>query len=339
MEDYMSITAKDLAKKMGISTTAVSMALNNKPGVSTETRKLVIEMAEKYGYDFSKKNYTNNSNKMIYFIIYKAFDTVLNYHGIHFEMLQGVEEECRKSGYRTNVVHIEGTVSKIEKKIEDIRIFSVAGIILLGTTIPKDVCKQFLSTGIPVVLMDNNIDSLYCNKILINNRQGVYLATDFLIQKRHAQPGYIQSTLRLNNFNERKLGFNNAIRENGMSIANSIIHEVSPTIEGAFTDMLEIIDSGEPLANCYLAENDIIALGVIKALNLRKIPVPEQVAIIGFDNIEMCKISEPSLTSIEVPRKFMGQTAARQLIYQIEENVFHAVQIEVLTKLRKRFSV
>lgn len=124
-----------------------------------------------------------------------------------------------------------------------------------------------------------------------------------------------------------------------MSTAKSIIHELSPSIEGAFSDMLEIIDSGTPLAGAYFADNDLIAIGAIKALKLRGYKVPEDIAIAGFDNISEGRVIDPALTTIDVPRKFMGQTAAAQLIRELKTPVPHSVKIEVSTTLIKRFSV
>ena len=103
--------------------------------------------------------------------------------------------------------------------------------------------------------------------------------------------------------------------------------------------MLEIIDSGTPLAGAYFADNDLIAIGAIKALKLRGYKIPEAITIAGFDNISEGRVIDPALTTIDVPRKFMGETAAAQLIREIRTSVPHSVKIEVSTTLIKRFSV
>lgn len=335
----MTITAKELAAKLGLSPTAVSMALNNRPGVSTETRNRIIEEAERSGYDFSSHPLCRTQSDMIYFIAYRAYDTVLNYNGIFYEMFDGMEQECKKKRYKIRMLHVNSTKEDIDRTVEDLRVLPVAGIILLGTTIPRNVCVQFLSIGAPVVLIDNHINNIDCSSVVIDNQQGAYLATEYLINTRKSQPGYIRSTLPLNNFEERMIGFRNAIRDNGLSPSKSIIHQVSPSVEGAFTDMLEILENGDELADCYFADNDLIAIGVMKALNLRGIKIPEKVGIIGFDNIPICNVIQPALSSISISRKFMGQVAAKQLLFQIEESHFHPIKIEVSTKLAKRFSV
>lgn len=335
----MAITAKELAKKLNLSPTAVSMALHNKPGVSTATRDQVIKAAEKYGYDFTRLSLKNGKTGDIYCIIYRTHNAILNYLPIFSELTDGIEQECRKQGYQVKLIQINERNDDLQKWIEDLRIANCAGVILLGTETSVHVCKMFLQLSVPVLLLDSHFDALGCSSVLINNRQGAYLATSLLISQCGCQPGYMRSSYRIGNFEERRIGFNTAVRDHGMSPANSIVHELSPSIEGALSDMLEIIDRKGSLAKCYFADNDLIAIGAMKALKLRGYHIPDDIAIAGFDNISESRIVEPSLTTIDIPRTFMGQTAARQLIYQIETPMPHTVKIEISTKLVKRFSV
>lgn len=335
----MGITAKEIAARLGLSATAVSMALNNKPGVSAQTRELVLKEAEKSGYDFSKLSLKKSSFGDIYCIIYRAHNAILNYTPIFSELTDGIEQECRLNGYHLKTLQIYEKTDNVQKYIEDLRISNCVGIILLGTEITADICRTFLQLSVPVVLLDSYFSSVDCSSILINNVQGAYLATNYLIDRCQKQPGHLCSSYKIENFSERTSGFIKAVREHGMSIGKSISHELSPSIEGAFTDMLEIIDRGDSLAECYFADNDLIAIGAIKALKLRGYKVPNDIAIIGFDNISEGRVIEPSLTTIDIPRKFMGQTAACQLIKQLVYPVPHRVKIEISTTLVKRFSV
>ena len=335
----MGISAKELAAKLNLSATAVSMALNNKPGVSTETRALVMKEAENCGYDFTKLSQKKNKSGDIYCIIYRAHNAILNYAPIFSELTDGIEQECRRNDYHLKTLQIYEKTDNVQKYIEDLRVSGCVGIILLGTEITAAVCNQFLQLLIPLVLLDSYFDSIDCSSVLINNAQGGYLATNYLIERCGKQPGHLRSSYKIENFVERKNGFQRAIREHGMSVSKSILHELSPSIEGAFSDMLEIIDSGDTLAECYFADNDLIAIGAIKALKLRGYKVPADIAIMGFDNISEGRIVDPSLSTIDIPRKFMGQTAVAQLIRQLSNPVPHTVKIEVSTSIVKRFSV
>lgn len=334
----MGITAKELATQLNLSATAVSMALNHKPGVSTETRSRVIKAAEKAGYDFSRLSPNKNKSGDIYCIIYRAHNAILNYTPIFSELTDGIEQECRQNGYRLKTLQIYEKTDSLQKYIEDLRVSGCVGIILLGTEITASTCKKFLQLSIPLVLLDSYFDSVDCSSVSINNAQGAYLATNYLISRCDKQPGHLCSSYKINNFTERENGFHQALREHGMSIGKSVRHELSPSIEGAFFDMLEIIDRDDQLAGCYFADNDLIAIGAIRALKLRGYRVPEDIAIIGFDNISEGRVIDPSLTSVDIPRKFVGQTAAGQLIRQLSTPSPHAVKLEVSTTLVKRFS-
>ncbi|MCC8046117.1 MAG: LacI family DNA-binding transcriptional regulator [Clostridiales bacterium] len=334
----MRVTAKELARRLNLSETAVSMALNNKAGVSRETKERVIKEAEKLGYDFSRLSMKKNHAGMIYCIIWRAHNAILNYTPIFSELTDGITEECRKHEYRLRTIQIYEKTNDFQRTMEDLRLSDCAGIILLGTEITAEICREFLTLSVPIVLLDTYFEALECSSVLINNTQGAYLATDYLIDRTQSQPGYLKSSYRIENFEERSTGFIKAVHEHGMSTAKSIRHELAPSIDGAFSDMLEIIDRGDDIARCYFADNDLIAIGAIRAFKLRGYKIPDDVAIIGFDNISEDKIVEPSLTTIDIPRKFMGQTAVKQLLEQIANPVSHTVKVEVATRLIKRFS-
>lgn len=335
----MGITAKELAEKLNLSATAVSMALNNKPGVSAETRNRVIKTAEQYGYDFTRLSLKSDLSGDIYCIVYRTHNALLNYTPIFSELTDGIEQECREQGFQLKLIQFHEKMDDIQKLIGDIRISNCTGAILLGTEITVAACKMFTQLAVPIVLLDTYFDSMDCSSVLINNAQGAYLAASLLIDRYNSPPGYMRSSYRIGNFEDRRVGFNKAVREHGMSTTNYVTHDLSPSIEGAFSDMLEILEQGDNLARCYFADNDLIAIGAMKALKLRGYRIPGDIAIAGFDNISESRIVEPSLTTIDIPRKFMGQMAARQLIYQITTPIPHTVKIEVSTKLVKRFSV
>ena len=304
----MSITAKQLAEKLNLSQTAVSMALNNKPGVSTETRRMVVEAAEKYGYDFTRLSLKKNKVGSIYAVSYRSHNAIMSYSPIFDAMVEGMESMVQKGNYKL-------------------------------TEMREEMVRPFLKLPFPVVILDAYFENLNCNYVVPNNRQGAYLATDYLISRRMKQPGYLQSAYPLRNFSERLEGFYHAVHANGMSRSRCIIHQLSPSIDGAMADMLAVIDRGDALADCYFADNDLIAIGTIKALRLRGYKIPEQIAVVGFDNVSEGRIIDPALTTISVPRHYMGQVAARELLSQIEEPRQHTCKIEVSANLVKRFSV
>lgn len=335
----MSITAKELAKKLNLSAAAVSMALNNKPGVSTATRQLVLDMAEKYGYDFSRLSEKRSTTGSIYFVIYKKHGTVVTDTPFFSQVSEGISLGCKKQNFNLKVNYIYEDDETLKRQIENIQYSDCCGIILLGTEMTPSDVAPFLKLPIPLVLLDTYFETVACDSVLINNVQGAYIATRYLIQKCNKQPGYLRSAYEISNFTERATGFFNAIRSSGMSVSKTIVHSLTPSMEGAFAEMLEIIQSGEELAPCYFADNDLIAVGAMKALKQCGYKIPADISIIGFDNMPISSVIEPGLTTVHVPKKYMGETAASRLISLIKEPGQPPVKTEISTTLLKRNTV
>lgn len=334
----MGITAKELAKKLNLSETAISMALNNKPGVSTETRKRVLEEAEKYGYDFTRISRRSPVSGRIYFAMFKKHGAVVTDTPFFAEVSEGIQQKCKEEGYKLNICYLEGD-DTLGKQIDDIRYSDCIGLILLGTEMTKEDFVYFKNLNFPIVLLDVSFDWLKHDCILINNDQGAWLATDYLIQRTKKQPGYLHSAYSIPNFEERANGFYRAVRSHGLSPSKSVVHRLTPSIEGAFADMLTILEQNEDIAPCYFADNDLIAVGAMKAFIRCGYRIPEDVSIIGFDNMPMCSYIEPSLTTINVPKRYMGEMATGRLIEIINAKQFVPIKLQVNVNLVKRRSV
>ena len=216
----MSITAKQIAKELGISATAVSMALNNKPGVSTQRRREILQYATKRGFDFSILHGMQEQGGIIQVIFYKTNNAILSYSPIFNEILDGIKDALLRTNYRVYTTQFYEKTDSIEACLADLRLSSCKGILLLGTEIHREVCQKFLSLRLPLILLDSYFDSLNCTSVSINNCQGAYLATDFLISMQASQPGHLQSSYGIPNFRQRREGYEKAIRENGMSVSH-----------------------------------------------------------------------------------------------------------------------
>lgn len=335
----MSITAKELAKILNLSEAAVSMALRNKQGVSTKTRRMVLETADKYGYDFSKSTKSKIHSRHITFVIFKRQGAVVGETPFFSELTEGIENTCAEEKYKLQTTYIHKVKNEVQKRVDEITYSDCAGIILLGTEMQLEDFVPFANLRVPIVLLDVYFDSIARDCVLINNVQGAFTATNYLISRTQKQPGYLRSSYHIENFAERAEGFYKAVRQHGMSASKSIVHRLTPSVEGAFADMMEILEQGEELAPCYFADNDWIAIGAMKAFRRKGIQIPEDIAVIGFDDIPMASFLEPSLTTIHVPKKYMGEIAVKRLFEIIGASNSSPVKIEISTKLKKRRSV
>lgn len=337
----MSITGKDLALKLNLSEAAISMALHNKPGVSTSTRKKVLEAAHQYGYDFTsleERSPNPTCSGSIHFIIFKKCGAIVADTPFFSELTEGINKHCKEAHYTLNMSYIYEN-DDIEQLISNLNVTNYVGIILLGTEMIASDLKPFLNLKVPFIVLDTYFDTLHCNYVLINNHQGAFNATQYLIRQCHSQPGYLQSSYEIANFVQRSNGFYNAIRSNGLSPFTSIVHQLTPSIEGAFADMCAILSRKDEIASCYFADNDLIACGAIKAFKSFGYKIPEDISIIGFDDIPLCSYIDPSLTTISVPKEYMGKLAVTRLVDLIHIPQPICTKTELDTTLMIRNSV
>ncbi len=260
-----SITAKELAGMLGLSESAVSLALNDRPGVSRETRKRVLEAARNNGFDFSRKAIARDQKKgIICFAVYRKSGAVVGDTPFFSDLTDGISLSCRRHGYECVISYLYED-EDLKEQIRAIRADRFAGLIVLATEMEAQTLSLFEFLEIPLVFLDAYFDRPEFNFILINNTQGAYQATKYLIGKCRTQPGYMRSSYPISNFEARADGFYKAIREAGMSTAQSLVHRLPPSQEGAYADMKEVLRTVRP-ARCYFAENDLIAIGAIQAL-------------------------------------------------------------------------
>ena len=335
----MSITAKQLAAQLGLSESAVSLALNNRPGVSTQTRKRVLAAAKEQGYDFSRKGISGSGKRgTICFAVYKMSGAVVDDTPFFAELTDGVSVGCRKENYDCIVRYLYED-DDLEDQIYALNSGGFSGVIVLATEMQESTLPKFAAVTIPLVFLDAYFENPDCNFILINNVQGAYLATSYLIRKRRTQPGYLRSAYPISNFEQRADGFYKAIRAAGLSTSQSPVVRLTPSQEGAYEDMKQWLQSGEKPADCYFADNDLIAIGAIQAMKEAGYHIPEDVAVVGFDDMPACEYMSPPLTTVMVPKTQLGEIAATRIILLAEGKRPDPVKIEVNVRLIKRKSV
>ena len=335
----LSITAKELAAQLGLSESAVSLALNNKPGVSNATRKRVFDAAKASGYDFSRKAVARAGKRgTIAFLVYKKSGAIVDDTPFFSALTDGVSTGCRRERYDCVIRYLYED-DDINDQIYTLNIAQFSGVILLATEMDENSLKAFSRFETPMVILDAYFEKLPYNYILINNIQGAFIATEHLIKRRRAQPGYLRSAYPISNFEQRADGFYKAVRANGMSTAKSPVHRLTPSQDGAYEDMKRLLEAGEKPADCYFADNDLIAFGAMQALKEQGYRIPQDVAIVGFDDMPTCEYMNPPLTTVMVPKLFLGETAAMRVIQLIEGQSIQPLKIEVSTRLVRRKSV
>jgi len=327
------ITTKEIAEKFGVSTATVSMVLNNRPGIGEDTRRKILAFANEMGYK-KQLHPSNTLPKTLNLVIYKKHGDVVSDTPFFTELTQGIELQTRKSGYNLLVSYFYESLEQIEQ-INAISASSCRGIILLATEMMADDLLPFLSLTVPIILLDNTFIDVDLDSITINNIQGSMIAVKHLERFGHSKIGHLRSSVGINNFFERRDGY-----LKGMNGRENILYTfaISSTAEGAYNDMKKHLALNPEMPSAFFADNDIIAISCIRAFREAGYRIPDDISIIGFDDITTSAIIDPPLSTMRVPKKTLGILAVDQLLKRIQNETAESVRISVNTSLIIRSS-
>lgn len=332
----MDYKAKDIAKILGISPASVSLVINNKPGVSEETRLQVLAKINELGSKQLLKKRSHVSRN-IGFVVYKRHGIIIGQSPFFSLLIESIDNHARLNEYRIVIIHID-KANPIDEQIEYIRSLDCAGLIVFATEMLNEDLSPFKSLNMPMVILDNYFVTEPIDAIAINNEQGTYEAVKHLVGLGHTRIGYLQSKVYLTSFKERKHYFFSALRKFGIKGMEKYVFQVGYPEDEAYMDFLNTLESGAELPTALFADNDIIAFGAMKALKEKGYQIPEDISIMGFDDRPICMMVDPPLTTINVPKNVFGKLAIDTLINKIDGKYEGSVKIEIGTNLVVRAS-
>ncbi len=334
----MAVRAKDIAQKLGVSTTTVSLVLNNKPGVSQKTRERVLQEIEQMGFETNIKIKQTAAYKNILFVLFKNHGLVVGDTPFFSKLIESIEGEARKNGFNIIISYLnkESNTQAYVNQFENDE--TTAGILLLATEMDEEDIITFTQSKIPVLALDNcfnaDIDS-----VQIDNIEGVTKAVKYFVECGQSDIGYMHSSASIYNFEQRYMGFQMELSKEGIELSPNKIIKLEPTIEGAHRDMEAYLKNGGKLPKALFADNDIIAMGASRAIKEAGYKLPDEVSVIGFDDMPYCTMMRPRLTTVKVSNEGMGTVAVRRLADIINSKTNENIKILVRTDLIKRNSV
>ncbi|MFA6505541.1 MAG: LacI family DNA-binding transcriptional regulator [Treponemataceae bacterium] len=337
----MGIRIKDIAEASGVSPASVSLVLNNRPGVGENTRKRILGIARAMEYDSEKAlNLTRSKSETIRFLrISRHGHVVNNDHAVFIaNYIDGMGQAVRDLGLNLEIVTIE--YGSLDSIIEAAQASWIGGAVILGTELSQQELKTFEAIKTPLVIMDNYDDFLGFNFVDMNNKESVHTAVTYLKNRGHRSIGLVTSDITTPNFLMRANAFKESLAFHELEYRKEDIFHVDSTYDGAYADMLAALSLRQRHPTALFCVNDIMAFGTIKALKERGLRVPEDVSVIGFDNLPSSAISDPPLTSIDVSKMQIGRLAVRTLFENITSRLpMSTVKILVSGELIERSSV
>ncbi|HGY9595328.1 substrate-binding domain-containing protein [Vibrio campbellii] len=329
-------TMKDIAKLAGVSTSTVSHVINKTRFVSEEISERVNNAAKELNYyapSALARSLKVNRTKTIGMLVTTSTNPFFG------EVVKGVERSCYQKGYSLILCNTEGDNERMRESINTLLQKRVDGLILMCSSLEGeriDVFERY--PDIPVVVMDWGPMLFTSDKIQDNSLRGGYLAAKYLIDCGHKEVGCITGPLIKHQAQMRYEGYKRAMLEAELEFNAHWIVESDFECEGGYQAFKKMVERG-PLPSSIFVSNDMMAMGVINAANELGIQIPEQLSIIGYDDIHIAKFMSPSLTTIHQPKYRLGQAAVETLLRKLDEKSDEAQVVQLEPTLVERNSV
>jgi DNA-binding LacI/PurR family transcriptional regulator len=321
----MGVTIRDIAKEANVSAATVSLVINNKNGVSEKTRNRVWKIVDKYNYRPSVQSKKKELNIAI--LKYRVHGMAIEENqGFIASILDRIEHECHKCSCKTisrncNAEHMASCIEEINRD-------EIDGVIAIGTELAQKDYNYFFKFRPPVIVVDNSMVNYPFDSITMDNFSIMREAVLHLYALGHRQIGYLKSNRPISNLDERYEGYCRIIKELGLPRTQPI--SLTPTLNGAYADMTEYIKKEHSLKpSAVVADNDSIAIGAQKALIEAGFKLPEELSIVGVDDIPFSAVTTPSLTTMRISRSAMGALAVDLLRNRIEHPNWPTMRFKV----------
>src|SRR5665647_185930 len=309
------VTIYDLATALDISIATVSRALKDDPVVNKKTKKRIFELAEEMGYrtNHFARNLRQKKTNTIGVIVHELNSNFIT------SVLAGIEKVTTEAGYDLIIAHSSETFSKEIANAKNLFHKRVDGLIasLSLETKNLDHFKSFEEKNVPVIFFDRVEQEGNNTVVVIDNDKCGYQATQHLIQQGCKRIVHITSSLKRNVYAKRFKGYKDALFDNGIPYDEKllIINDLSEraAIESTMK-MLKMV----PLPDGAFITNDFVAAVCMRTLKENNIKIPEDIAIVGFNNDAICTLVEPPLSTINYPGIDVGEVAASNLINHLK---------------------
>ncbi|AQP53913.1 LacI family transcriptional regulator [Vagococcus penaei] len=305
----MKVTIKDIASMAGVSTTTVSQILNNKgQRFSEETRRRVLKAVADTDYspDYFAKNMVQKESKTVGMIVPDVTDLFFS------KVIEGVESYLNEKDYMILLCNSKHSETMERKYIKQLQNRSVAGIILAS---PNAIELEKYMRSCPNMLIDRGLNTREQGNILVDEYGGYYDAVQYLIDNGHKKIGMLTNESGYYEMTDRYQAYYECLLNNGLDYDSSFIEDGPVSIQGGYEAATRLLARENLTALC--CGNDQMAIGAYRAAFDKGLSIPDDISIVGFDNLEITAFLNPPLTTVDQPAFEIGYTAAKLLFRAI----------------------
>lgn len=325
-------TIYDVARAAGVSPATVSRVLNGHRRVNAQLAAKVRDAAERLGYrpNAVARNLRRSSTTLWAVVISDIENPFFT------SLVRGVEDVAQPAGYSVVLCNSDEDPAKEAAYVAAVLSEQMAGVIIS----PSDRAENLThlhESGTPMVLIDRKVDGLRVDSVLVDNEHGSAEATRHLIAGRYEHIACITGPRKVSTASGRLSGYRRALREAGIPFDRELVRHADFREAGGFAAMRSLLD-GRPAPGAVFVANNLMAVGALECLAARGLRVPEDIGIVGFDDIPWADLVRPSLTTVVQPTYELGRTAALLLLDRISSPTRAPSLVTLPTELRVRDS-
>ena len=329
------VSMNDVAKKAGVSIATVSRVLNNNGNVNEATRVKILKAIKDLKYQPSRVAKRLRSKSVSSNLFGVLIPDIEN--PFYVDVLRGIEELA----YNNNSAIIMCNFGQDEKKeklyLDILQSEAIDGLIAAPAREDDPQLIRMLKGGLPVVCVDRGLSGADVDVVLVDNRTGAFNAVDYLIKSGYKRIAYIAGLPEIPSSKLRESGYKDALAENGIPFCEELVRFGNSKHESGIQLCSELLDLPNP-PDAIFTGNNLITLGALETIHKRKLKIPKDIAIVGFDDMYWSSSLNPPLTAVRQPAYEIGKRAVELLIQRIQDPERSCIQMTLNTELMKRSS-
>lgn len=330
----MAVTIKDIAQEASVSITTVSRVLNDRPDVNAKTRQAVLDAIDKLGYSPSSaaRNLVLQKSNVIGFIVPDITNPSFP------ELARGIVSRAKHYGYRVMFFDTQHDNAVEKEAIRLLRSKQVDGIILSFNEANQEELEKLKNERFPVVQIYRKSSTNVISTVALDNHRSAFMGTSYLIKKGHTRIAHITTGYQTQSGKERISGYRAALEAGGIAFDEDLLVSGSNQAGSGFACMNALLDLEVPPTAVFVS-HDIMAAGAYDAIYGRDLKIPEDISVLGHDNIEISRLLHPKLTTIDTHKFSLGETGVDLLIEEMAAEFPSDREVVRTTDLVERDSV
>ena len=306
------ITLKMVAERAGVSVNTASRAINNKPDINEKTKKRILKVAQELGYVRNDTAVALRTKKT------GTIGVVIadNRNPFYAEVLNGIEAAAKEKKYHIILANTQRDYKKEEEAINLLLAKRVDGLLITPVQDRDDDIKNLIEANIPFVVVGRDFENIEVDAIYNDEVKGGFLATEYLIKKGHKRIALIDGFLYKSPAKGRLEGYKRALNKHRIPLEDSLISVGDINIEDGHERTKQMLEKNLDFTAIF-AYNDMMAFGVMQAIKEKGLKIPEDIGLVGYDDISFCSLMDPALTTIRLKKQELGIKSFKLLLSRI----------------------